>query len=193
MCQGRHVTQNFIIPVCLARNSDIVWGQALGLCSQSVPTGKPSANSLTHTMYQTCEWPYPLCKFLMVTQLIYWTNVLRPTCYGREGFAWKPVHQRCTCAVIKKKKMCWLQLPQFEYFLIQTGMSFLKSVKQCNSLRCWEVMQLLMSREKVTWLGLVSDAAASLARLGSSSGMGLMSFFSRKNRYEGGNFRGEIP
>ena len=29
----------------------------------------------------TCEEPYPLCKFLMAKQLIYWTNVLHPNSF----------------------------------------------------------------------------------------------------------------
>ena len=39
-CRGRQVAQNYIVPVSLARNNDIVWDQPLGLCSESVPMGK---------------------------------------------------------------------------------------------------------------------------------------------------------
>ena len=62
MCRGSHVAQNSIVPVRLARNKDIVWDQALGLCSESVPTGKHSAYSLRFALRSTFTiQPLPMC------------------------------------------------------------------------------------------------------------------------------------
>ena len=91
--QWRHVAQSSIVPVRHAKEQWHCVGQAAGLCSESVPTGKPSAYGLrfalrntftaqpcglTHTMHQAyLRSTYTFDKYT-VSHRIWKTNVVPP-------------------------------------------------------------------------------------------------------------------
>ena len=65
-CRGRQVAQNYIVPVSLARNNDIVWGQAWGLCSESVLTEHFHHTTLRLDPHNVPDLfkPYPYVRYI---------------------------------------------------------------------------------------------------------------------------------